>query len=86
MQSVAATYKGGITNDFYIVFASSFFFFGIMYFILRFIMSIGCQQIFKSFNSLSKENKRDYLSRVASTLHAILSCVASVISTVNLCE
>lgn len=41
--------------------------------------------MFPTFATLSVENKRDYLSRVVSTIHALLSCVASVISTCYLC-
>jgi hypothetical protein len=67
-----------------VAFASSFLFFGLTYYISRFIMT-SCPKIFPTFSTLKKESKRDYLSRVASTIHALLSCVASVISAYYLC-
>ncbi len=84
MQTAAEAYTGGITKELYLVFATSFIFFGITYYVSRQVITMS-PKVFPTFASLSKENKRDYLSRVVSTIHALLSCLASVISTCYLC-
>jgi len=62
-----------------IVFFSSFTFFWLCYIAADLVFKYGCKWNV-AYNALTSEKKADYLSRVVANIHAVLSCIAAILS------
>ena len=62
-----------------IVFISSFTFFWLCYIVADLVFKHGCKWNV-AYNDLKSDKKADYLSRVVANIHAVLSCVAAILS------
>ena len=62
-----------------IAFATSFVFFWLTYFVSSFYMDTVAKNN-KAYHEMKPGKKADYLSRVVANAHAVLSCIAAVLS------
>ena len=62
-----------------LVFVSSFTFFWLCYIVADLVFKHGCKWNV-AYNALTSEKKADYLSRVVANIHAVLSCIAAILS------
>ena len=61
------------------VFVSSFVFFWLCYLVSYVALESLCKST-KKYTEMKSEKKADYLSRVVANIHAVLSCIAAILS------